>query len=39
MAMTEDVSEEEVVVPPMEEIPPLVDLTPPSDPPKFETMI
>jgi hypothetical protein len=39
MAMTEDVSEEEAVVPPMEELPPPVDLTPPSDPPEVEPVI
>jgi hypothetical protein len=39
MAMTESVSEEEEVIPPMEELPPLVDLTPPSDPPEVEPVI
>jgi hypothetical protein len=39
MAVTEDLSEEDVVVPTMEELPPPSDLTPPSDPPDVESMI
>jgi hypothetical protein len=39
MAMTEDVFEEEAFVPPVEELPPPVDLTPPSDPPEVELVI
>jgi len=32
MAMTDDIFEEDVVVPPMEKLPLPYDLTPPSDP-------
>jgi hypothetical protein len=39
MVVTEDISEEDVVVPPMEEIPPPFNLTPPSDPPNVDSMI
>jgi hypothetical protein len=39
MAMTEDVSEEEAVVSPVDELPPPSDLTPPSDPPEVEPVI
>jgi hypothetical protein len=39
MAMTKDVYEQEVVFPPVEEIPPPVDLTPPFDSPEFELVI
>jgi hypothetical protein len=36
MAISEDVSEEEVEVSPVAELPEPVDLTPPSDPPEVE---
>jgi hypothetical protein len=39
MAMTKNISEEYVVVPPMEELPPPSDLTPPSDPPDIDLVI
>jgi len=39
MAMTEDVSEEEVVVSPVDELPPPSDMNLPSDPPKVESVI
>jgi hypothetical protein len=39
MDVTEDISEEYVVVPPVEELPPPYDLTPPSDPPEVDPMI
>jgi hypothetical protein len=39
MDMTEDLSEEYVVVPPVEELTLPSDLTPPSDPPKFDPVI
>jgi hypothetical protein len=39
MVVTKDISEEDVVVPPMEELPPPSDLTPPSDPPDVDPMI
>jgi len=39
MAMNEDASEEEVVVSPVDEIPPPVDLNLPSDPPEVEPNI
>jgi hypothetical protein len=39
MVVTEDVFEEDVFVPPVEELPPPYDLTPPSDPPKVEPVI
>jgi len=39
MAVTEDISEEDVVVLPVEELPPPSDLTPPSDPPDVDPVI
>jgi hypothetical protein len=39
MAMTEDFSEEDVVFPPVEELPPPSDLIPPSDPPEVDLVI
>ena len=39
MAMIEDISEEEVVVSPMDELPLPSDLTPPSDPPEVDPTI
>jgi hypothetical protein len=39
MAMTEDISEEDVVVPPIEEITPPSDVTQPYDPPNIYPMI
>jgi len=39
MAMFEDISKEEVDVSSMAKLPPLIDLTPPSDPPEVELMI
>jgi hypothetical protein len=39
MVVTEDISEEDVVVPPVEELPPPSDLTPPSDPPDVDPVI
>jgi hypothetical protein len=39
MVVTEDISEEDVVVPPVEELPPPSDLTPPSDPPEVDPVI
>jgi hypothetical protein len=39
MAVTKDISEEYVVVPPVEELPPPSDLTPPSDPPDVDPVI
>jgi hypothetical protein len=39
MVVTEDISEEDVVVSPVEELPPQSDLTPLSDPPKVEPVI
>jgi hypothetical protein len=39
MAMTEDVSKEEVVVSPVDELPQPSDLTPPSDPLEVEPII
>jgi hypothetical protein len=39
MAMTEDLSEEDVVVPPVEELPLPSDLTPPSDPLDVDPLI
>jgi hypothetical protein len=39
MAISEDVSKEEVKAPPMAESPEHTDLTPPSDHPKFESVI
>ena len=39
MAVPEALSEEDVVVPPVEELPPPSDMTPPFDPPEVESMI
>jgi hypothetical protein len=39
MAVTEDLYKEDVVVQPVEELPPPSDLTPPSDPPDIDPMI
>ena len=39
MVVTEDFSEEDVVVPPVEELPPPFDLTPLFDPPEVEPVI
>jgi hypothetical protein len=39
MVVTEDISEEDVVVPPMEELPPPSNLTLPSDPPNVDPVI
>jgi hypothetical protein len=39
MNVTEDIFEEVVVVPPMEELPMPSDLTPPSDPPDVDLVI
>jgi hypothetical protein len=39
MAMTEDVFEEEAIVSPVDDLPPLADLTPPFDPPEVEPTI
>jgi hypothetical protein len=39
MAVIEDISEEDVVVPPVEELPLPSDLTPPFDPPDIDPMI
>jgi hypothetical protein len=39
MVVIEDLSKEDVVVPPMEELPPPSDLTPPYDPPNIDLMI
>jgi len=39
MVVTEDLSEEYVVVPPVKELPPPSDLTPPSDPPEIDPVI
>jgi hypothetical protein len=39
MVVTEDISEEDIVVPPVEELPPPFDLTPPSNPPDVDPMI
>jgi hypothetical protein len=39
MAVTEDIFEEDVVVPPVEELPPPYDFTPPSGPPYVDPVI
>jgi hypothetical protein len=39
MAVTEDIFEEDVVVPLVEELPPPSDITPPFDPPDVDPMI
>jgi hypothetical protein len=39
MVVTEDIYEEDVVIPPVEELPPPLDLTPPSNPPDVDLMI
>ena len=39
MVVSEDISEEDVVVLPVEELPPPSELTPPSDPPDIDPMI
>jgi hypothetical protein len=39
MVVTKDISKEDVVVPPMEELPSPFDLTPPSDPPYIDLVI
>jgi hypothetical protein len=39
MAMTKDISKEEVVISPVDELPPPSDPTPPSSPPKVEQVI
>jgi hypothetical protein len=39
MVVTEDLSKEDVFVPPVEELPPPSDLTPLSDPPEVEPVI
>jgi hypothetical protein len=39
MVVTKDISEEYVVLSPVEELPPPSDLTPPSDPPYIDPMI
>jgi hypothetical protein len=39
MVVTEDLSDEDVVVPPVEELPPPSDLTLPSDPPEVDPVI